>query len=208
MTTVSIIEKIILALLPYDYAALEPYISEQTLRYHHDKHMAAYVAKTNELVAGTPYENATLEDIITTADGPLFNNAAQVWNHEFYFAQFSPTPLKEPEGHLKEVVEVEYGGLEQLKEKMSKVAMALFGSGWVWLACDSHGKLHIVSSPNAGNPLRDGLYPLLAIDVWEHAYYIDHRNVRADGVKAFWQVLDWRVIDKRYDEVVHATKKQ
>ena len=202
------LSKIELKPLPYPYKALEPYISEQTLIYHHDKHLAAYVNKTLELISGTAYADATLEEIVLSADGALFNNAAQVWNQEYYFEQFSPTPLKEPEGHLKEVVEVEYGGLEQLKEKMSKAAMALFGSGWVWLACDSHGKLHIVSSPNAGNPLRDGLYPLLAIDVWEHAYYIDHRNVRADGVKAFWQVLDWRVIDKRYDEVMHATKKQ
>lgn len=207
MTTVSIFEKFILALLPYDYAALEPYISEQTLRYHHDKHMAAYVAKTNELVQGTPYENATLEDIITTADGPLFNNAAQAWNHEFYFAQFSPTPAKEPAGALKEVINVEYDDVEQLKAKLNSAALSLFGSGWVWLACDVSGKLKIVSSPNAENPLRHGLYPLLAIDVWEHAYYIDYRNVRADALKAFWNVLDWRVIDKRYEEVQRATKK-
>ena len=207
MTTVSIIEKFVLALLPYDYAALEPYISEQTLRYHHDKHMAAYVAKTNELVQGTPFANATLEDIITTADGSLFNNAAQAWNHEFYFAQFSATPIKEPEGHLKEVINTEYGSADALKEQMNKAALALFGSGWVWLVSDAHGKLKIISSSNAGNPLRDGYYPLIAIDVWEHAYYIDHRNVRADAVKAFWHVLDWHVIDKRYEEVLKAIKR-
>ena len=207
MTTVSIIEKFVLALLPYDYAALEPYISEQTLRYHHDKHMAAYVTKTNELIQGTPFENATLEDIITTADGSLFNNAAQAWNHEFYFAQFSPTPAKEPKGYLKEVINTEYNGVDDLKVQMNKAALALFGSGWVWLVSDAHGKLKIMSCSNADNPLRDGYYPLIAIDVWEHAYYIDHRNVRADAVKAFWQVLDWRVIDKRYDEVLRAIKR-
>lgn len=185
--------------LPYDAAALEPYISEQTLHYHHDKHLAGYVNKLNELIAGTRFEGMPLEQIICQSNGPVFNNAAQVWNHEFYFNQFSPTPAKEPKGMLKAAIEESFGGEEALKEKMTKEAMALFGSGWVWLATNEKGELCIVSKQNAGTPLTEGLHPLIAIDVWEHAYYIDHRNARADAIKGFWEVLDWDVIDKRYE---------
>lgn len=189
----------VLAQLPYDMAALEPYISEQTLHYHHDKHLAGYVNKLNELIVGTPFEGMTLEQIICQANGAIFNNAAQVWNHEFYFNQLSPTPRKEPEGMLKAAIEEYYGGVEALKAKMTSDALALFGSGWVWLATDDKGVLCVLSKPNAATPLTEGLTPLLAIDVWEHAYYIDHRNLRADGVKAFWEVLDWKVVEERYN---------
>jgi Fe-Mn family superoxide dismutase len=190
----------VLAPLPYDIAALEPYISEQTLHYHHDKHLAGYVNKLNELIVGTPFEGMTLEQIIGQADGPIFNNAAQVWNHESYFNQFSPTPTKEPKGELKRAIEDSFGGVEALKEKLSKESLNLFGSGWVWLAADDNGKLHIISTSNAGTPLTEGLHPLLAIDVWEHAYYIDHRNARADGIKSFWKVLDWDIVSNRYNK--------
>lgn len=189
----------VLAQLPYDMAALEPYISEQTLHYHHDKHLAGYINKLNELIVGTPFEGMTLEQIICQSNGAIFNNAAQVWNHEFYFNQLSPTPRKEPEGMLKAAIEEYYGGVEALKAKMTSDALALFGSGWVWLATDDKGVLCVLSKPNAATPLTEGLTPLLAIDVWEHAYYIDHRNLRADGVKAFWEVLDWKVVEERYN---------
>ncbi len=189
----------VLAQLPYDIAALEPYISEQTLHYHHDKHLAAYVNKLNELIIGTPFEGMPLKQIICQSNGAIFNNAAQVWNHEFYFDQLSPTPAKEPEGILKAAIEEYYGGVEALKAKMTSDALSLFGSGWVWLATDDKGMLCVLSKSNAATPLTEGLTPLLAIDVWEHAYYIDHRNSRADGIKAFWEVLDWKKVEERYN---------
>ena len=189
--------------LNYDYKALEPYISEQTLIYHHDKHLAAYVNKTAELIANTAFADATLEQIVLTADGALFNNAAQVWNHNFYFDQFSPTPQNKPEGKLREAIDATFGSYKKLRERMTSEALSLFGSGWVWLVSDAHGKLKIVSKSNAGNPLTEGLYPLLAIDVWEHAYYIDHRNARAEGVNALWNVVDWKIIDERYEDILN-----
>ena len=198
-TTMSKIE---LRPLPYGYKDLEPYISEQTLIYHHDKHLKAYVNKTLELIADTPLAEATLEQIVLSSDGALFNNAAQVWNHNFYFEQFSPRPQSRPEGRLAKAIDETFGGYDKLREKMTSEALSLFGSGWVWLASDSHGKLKIVSKSNAGNPLTDGLYPLLAIDVWEHAYYIDHRNARKDGVNVLWNIINWRTIDARYDDIL------
>lgn len=202
MTAATITQKFTLAPLPYYHHSLEPYISEQTLIFHHDKHLAGYVAKLNELITGTRYVDMTLEEIVCQSDGAIFNNAAQTWNHQFYFDQFSPSPLREPSGTLMEAIRTAYSSLDGLKEQMNQSALALFGSGWVWLVCDDKGSLSIVSTQNAGNPLTEGLHPLLTIDVWEHAYYIDHRNARAEGVKSFWEVLDWRVIEKRYNKCV------
>ena len=188
--------------LPYAEQALEPHISAETLHYHHGKHAAAYVDKLNSLIAGTPFaETSSLEDIVLQADGAIFNNAAQAWNHAFYFDQFAPKPKHKPEGELAKAIDKTFGSVEQLKEQMERDAIALFGSGWVWLAADKHGELKIVSKPNAGNPLTEGLYPLIAIDVWEHAYYIDHRNARAAGVKALWKVLCWGKIEERYAQI-------
>ena len=188
--------------LPYAEQALEPHISAETLHYHHGKHAAAYVDKLNSLIAGTPFaETSSLEDIVLQADGAIFNNAAQAWNHAFYFDQFAPKPKHKPEGELAKAIDKTFGSVEQLKEQMERDAIALFGSGWVWLAADKHGELKIVSKPNAGNPLTEGLYPLIAIDVWEHAYYIDHRNARAAGVKALWKVLCWSKIEERYAQI-------
>lgn len=188
--------------LPYAEQALEPHISAETLHYHHGKHAAAYVDKLNSLIVGTPYaETSSLEDIVLQADGAIFNNAAQVWNHAFYFEQFTPKPKHKPEGELAAAIDKAFGSVEQLKEQMERESIALFGSGWVWLAADKHGELKIVSKSNAGNPLTEGLYPLLAIDVWEHAYYIDHRNARAAGVKALWKVLCWSKIEERYAQI-------
>ena len=174
--------------LPYAYDALEPAISGETMRYHHDKHYAGYVAKLNELILDTPFAAQPLED----------NNAAQAWNHEFFFEGLSPKPQKAPSGKLLEAVNRSFGSFDGLKTQMGQTAAGLFGSGWVWLAEDGDGKLVVVAEPNAGNPMCRGLKPLLAIDVWEHAYYIDYRNRRADAVAALWDIVDWRVVEERY----------
>ena len=187
--------------LPYAYDALEPYISAETLHFHHDKHYAGYVAKLNELIDGTRYATLPLEDIVLTSDGAIFNNAAQAWNHVFFFEQFSPTPHHHPSDGLRKAIDAEFGSLEVLKERMTTHATTLFGSGWVWLAADRDGRLFIISKPNAGTPLTDDLIPLIAIDVWEHAYYLDYRNMRKNSVEDFWKILDWRVIDERYNRI-------
>lgn len=186
--------------LPYAYNALEPQISEETLRFHHDKHYKGYVAKLNELILDTPFARQPLEDIIISSDGPLFNNAAQTWNHEFYFGELSPSPQHAPTGKLLEAIDRNFGSFEQFKAQMDKACASLFGSGWVWLVEDKSGKLAIMSEQNAGNPLRYGMKPLLTIDVWEHAYYIDYRNRRADSVAALWDRIDWKTIEQRYEK--------
>ena len=202
MTAKTATQKFNLQPLPYPYDALEPHISAETLHFHHDKHMAAYVEKLNSLIVDTPFANATsLEEIVLQSDGAIFNNAAQAWNHKFYFEQFASNPKHEPEGELAKAIEKKFGGVEKLKEQMERDAVALFGSGWVWLAADKHGELAIISKCNAGNPLTEGMYPLLTIDVWEHAYYIDHRNARAAAVKTLWNVLCWSKIEQRYSEI-------
>ena len=184
--------------LPYAYDALAPAISEETLRYHHDKHYAGYVAKLNELIVETPYAGQALEEIVRTADGPIFNNAAQVWNHEFYFEELSPSAQHEPTGALAEAIDASFGSFDAMKSEMTKAAAALFGSGWVWLVEEASGKLSILPTHNADTPLRHGLKPLLCLDVWEHAYYIDYRNRRADAVAATWDLVDWKAVERRY----------
>lgn len=185
--------------LPYGYDGLAPQISEETLHYHHDKHYTGYVNKLNELIVDTPYADQPLEDIILSADGPIFNNAAQAWNHEFYFEQLSPEPQSEPSGALLAAINKAFDSFEGLKAAMDKASVGLFGSGWTWLVTDKAGKLSLVSEPNAGNPLRRGVTPLLCFDVWEHAYYIDYRNRRADAVAALWDRIDWKVVGERYE---------
>ena len=184
--------------LPYAYDALEPYISAETLHFHHDKHYAGYVQKLAELAEGTHFQSMPLEEVIRSSDGAIFNNAAQVWNHEFYFEELSPAPKVSPSGELRRAIDAEFGSVDDLKRRMTTAATTLFGSGWVWLATDGDGQLYILSKPNAETPLTDGLTPLLCIDVWEHAYYIDFRNMRKDSVEAFWKVLDWGVVERRY----------
>lgn len=185
--------------LPYAYTALAPQISEETLRFHHDKHYVTYVNKLNELIVDTPYAQQPLEDIILSSDGPIFNNAAQIWNHEFYFDQLAANPQSKPEGPLLAAINKSFGSFEALKAQMDKAAIGLFGSGWVWLVEDKAGQLAIVSEQNAGNPLRHGMKPLMCIDVWEHAYYIDYRNRRADSVTALWDRVDWKTVEQRYE---------
>ena len=187
-----------LPVLPYELSALEPQISEQTMRYHYGKHHKAYIDKLNELIRDTQFENYTLEDIILRSDGPIFNNASQAWNHTFYFMALSPNPKSVPTGQLGEAINRDFGSFDEMKARMEKAAGSLFGSGWVWLAADKRGRLSIVSENNAGNPMTHGLKPLLALDVWEHAYYIDYRNARVDSVKALWDRVDWRVVEERY----------
>jgi superoxide dismutase, Fe-Mn family len=184
--------------LPYTLNALEPYISERTLEFHYGKHHQGYVNNVNNLIAGTPYENASLETIIKEAEGGIFNNGAQVWNHTFYFGQFSPDGCREPKDKLKEALEREFGSVEGFKEEFSKAAASLFGSGWAWLVVNDEGKLEIVQASNAGNPLRINKKPLLTCDVWEHAYYLDKQNARPDYIRDFWKILDWKVISARF----------
>lgn len=187
--------------LPYAYDALEPYVSAETLHFHHDLHYAGYVAKLEELVDGTRYQTLSLEDIVLESDGAIFNNAAQAWNHVFLFEQFSATPHHHVEGQLRRAIEDSFGTVDELKRRMTASAVSLFGSGWVWLAADRDGHLYIVNKSNAGTPLTDGLIPLLCIDVWEHAYYLDYRNMRREWVDGFWHVLDWRVVEERYQSI-------
>lgn len=186
--------------LPYAYDALAPHISEETMHYHHDKHYVGYVNKLNELILDTPYAAQPLEDIIASADGAIYNNAAQAWNHDCFFGQFSPKPQAEPSGALLEAINKSFGSFEEMKNQMNKAAVGLFGSGWVWLAEDKSGSLAVVSEQNAGNPMRRGMKPLLGFDVWEHAYYLDYRNRRADAVAALWEIIDWKTVGERYEK--------
>ena len=184
--------------LPYAKNALEPYISEKTLEFHYGKHHQAYVNNLNNLVPGTKFENADLETIIKEADGGIFNNGAQVWNHTFYFMQFAADGCHDPKDEMKAAIEAEWGSVDAFKEAFTKAAATLFGSGWAWLVKDVAGKLSIVQTGNAGNPLRDGLTPLMTCDVWEHAYYLDKQNARPKYIEDFWKVLDWKVVSERF----------
>ena len=184
--------------LPYDLDALEPHISKKTLEFHYGRHHQAYVNNLNNLIAGTKFENATLETIVKEAEGGIFNNAAQVWNHTFYFTGFSPAGANEPSGELAIAINNQFGSLSAFMDEFSKAAGTLFGSGWAWLVKNDTGSLDIIQESNAGNPLRKGLVPVLTCDVWEHAYYLDYQNKRPDYVQAFWNVIDWDVVSKRF----------
>ncbi|MFA8300076.1 MAG: superoxide dismutase [Hyphomicrobiales bacterium] len=184
--------------LPYAKNALEPHISEETIEYHYGKHHAAYVNNLNKLVPGTEFEGKSLEDIIMNAKGGIFNNAAQVWNHTFYWNCLSPNGGGMPEGFLKKAIERDFGSYDNFKEKFSAAAATLFGSGWAWLVKDNSGKLIIVQEPNAGNPMTSGYTPILTCDVWEHAYYIDKRNARPAYIDEFWKLVDWKAVQDRY----------
>ncbi len=184
--------------LPYKKDALEPFISEKTIEFHYGKHHQKYVDNVNSLVQGTPFEDASLETIIKKAEGGIFNNGAQVWNHTFYFSQFSPEGSREPKGELKAAIEKSFGSFTEFKDAFSKAAATLFGSGWAWLVKKGSDGLEIVQTSNAGNPLRDGKTPLLTCDVWEHAYYLDKQNARPKYIEDFWKVVDWEVIEARF----------
>lgn len=177
--------------LPYSKTALSPYISEETLEYHYGKHHAAYVNNLNKLIVGTEFENASLEEIIMQSKGGIFNNAAQVWNHTFYWHCLSPNGGSEPKGALNDALVRHFGSIETFKEQFTQTAIGTFGSGWAWLVQDDNGELSIVSTSNAGTPMTSSLKPLLTCDVWEHAYYIDYRNARPDYLNAFWSLVNW-----------------
>ena len=185
--------------LPYPVNGLEPVISAETIEFHFGKHLQAYVANLAALTKDTPYAQKNIEEVVKTApDGAVFNNAGQVLNHVLYFLQFTtPGQGGMPDEKLGGLVRRDFGSLDSLKLKMEEAAISLFGSGWVWLSLNAEGKLQITQECNAGNPLRRNCKPLLCMDVWEHAYYIDYRNRRADYVKKLWDIIDWQVVSKR-----------
>jgi Fe-Mn family superoxide dismutase len=185
--------------LPYGQNGLEPFISSETLSYHYGKHHAAYVKHLNTLIKGTEFENASLEDIIVKASGGIFNNAAQTWNHTFYWNSLKPKGGGEPAGRLAEAIRSAFGSFEEFKKTFSRKAGTLFGSGWVWLVKNKDGKLTVETTSNAGNPLTVGQTPLLTCDVWEHAYYIDYRNARPKYIEAFWNIVNWDFAAKNLD---------
>jgi superoxide dismutase, Fe-Mn family len=181
--------------LPYAKNALAPYLSEETLEYHYGKHHAAYVKKLNELIANTKFVNMPLEEIIKTADrGPIFNNAAQHWNHSFYWNCLAPKGAGEPGGALATAIERDFKSFKEFTKEFSEAAIEEFGSGWAWLVQRRDGSLAIEKASNADNPLVRNERPLLACDVWEHAYYIDYRNARPKYVEAFWHVVNWNFV--------------
>jgi Fe-Mn family superoxide dismutase len=187
--------------LPYAPDALEPVISKETIAFHHGKHLAGYVNNLNGLLEGSPLAGLPLEEIVLKAEGGMLNNAGQILNHELYFGQFSGKPGKPaPAGKLAETIVRDFGSFEAFKEEFQKKGATLFGSGWVWLSADKDGKLVITQEPNAANPIQKGLKPLLTFDVWEHAYYLDYQNRRPDHLVALWQIVNWEVIEKRYNQ--------
>ena len=213
-----------LMVLPYAMDALEPVISKQTLEFHHGKHLAGYVNNLNGLLEGSPLAGLPLEEIVCKAEGGMLNNAGQILNHNLYFEQFTGEPTKSaPTGQLADAIERDFGSFEAFKEAFQKAGATLFGSGWVWLSSDKDGKLLITQETNAANPVQKGLKPLLTFDVWEqqetnaanpvqkglkplltfdvweHAYYLDYQNRRPDHLAALWQIVDWSVIEKRYE---------
>ena len=183
--------------LPYDKNALEPNISAETLEYHYGKHHQAYVNKLNELVPGTEFEGKSLEEIIKTSQGGIFNNAAQVWNHTFYWNCLSPNGGGEPTGKLADAINAAFGDFEKFKDEFTKLSINTFGSGWGWLVQKPDGTLALVSTSNAGTPLTGEDKALLTCDVWEHAYYIDYRNLRPKYLEAFWNLVNWEFAESQ-----------
>lgn len=190
---------ITMPLLRYEAEALAPVISKETLGFHYGKHLQAYVNNLNNLIANTEFADATLQEMAARGQGGIGNNAGQVLNHTLYFEQFTPSPVKvAPTGPLADAIVRSFGSLDEMKAKMNTAAATLFGSGWAWLCADGEGNLSILQMANADNPLRHGLKPLLTIDVWEHAYYLDYQNRRPDYIAALWHIIDWQVIESRF----------
>ena len=184
--------------LPYAHNALEPIITEKTISFHYGKHHLTYVNNLNGLVEGTEFADADLDAIVKKSDGPMFNNAAQIWNHNFYFLSLTPIKGSQPSESLTKAINAAFGSLEEFKKQFNQAAISVFGAGWAWLVKDAEGKLSISKESNAGNPITRGLVPLLTFDVWEHAYYIDYQNRRADYVAALWDIVDWHVVSALY----------
>ncbi len=191
-----------LMVLPYAIDALEPVISKQTLEFHHGKHLAGYVNNLNGLLEVSPLAGLTLEEIVLKASGGMLNNAGQILNHNMYFEQFmAPKADNAPTGKFADAIVRDFGSFEAFKEAFQKAGATLFGSGWVWLSADKNGKLVITQEANAANPIQKDLKPLLTFDVWEHAYYLDYQNRRPDHLAALWQIIDWQIINRRYDSI-------
>lgn len=181
--------------LPYALDALAPAMSADTLNYHYGKHLQTYLDNVNRMIEGTPFADMKLKDMITKAQGALYNNAAQAFNHIIFFKQLTPTPTTSP--LLTQALVARFGSVDAFKSEFSNAAATLFGSGWVWLALDANNVLQIVPEPNAGNPITRNMRPLMCIDVWEHAYYLDYQNRRGDYIKNFWNLVNWDYIEKR-----------
>ncbi len=177
--------------LPYAMDALAPHISKETLEYHYSKHHQTYVTNLNNLIKDTEWENSSLEDIIFKASGPIFNNAAQIWNHTFYWNCLTPKSTHAPSGALADAINKTFGSFDEFKKKFSAATIGTFGSGWGWLVKNAAGELEIISTSNAGIPMKEQKKALLTCDVWEHAYYIDYRNARATYVERFWELVSW-----------------
>ena len=188
-------------LIDLPYASLAPVISDETLAFHHGKHLQGYVDNLNKLIAGSEFESMSLEDIVAKSSGAIFNNAGQILNHNLYFSQFrSPSviPSEASVSPLMAQIANQWGSLDSFKAEFEAKGVSLFGSGWVWLAAKSDGTLEILQCPGADNPVAHGLRPLLTFDVWEHAYYLDYQNRRAAHLKELWEIVDWKVIETRY----------
>lgn len=185
--------------IPYSINGLEPFISAKTIEFHHGRHHMTYVNNLNKLVVDTEFENAFLEDIIKKADGAIFNNGAQVWNHTFYWYSLIPNGKPLESAELIHAINKKFGSFDKFKEEFTNACLTLFGSGWAWLVKNANGELEIVKESNAGNPMRNGFTPLLTCDVWEHAYYLDYQNRRPDYVNEFWKFVNWEVVAKRFE---------
>jgi Fe-Mn family superoxide dismutase len=184
--------------LPYGMNALEPHVSRETLEFHYGKHHQTYVTKLNELIKGTEFENAPLEEIVRKSQGGIFNNAAQTWNHTFFWHSMSPNGGGKPGGQLQKAIDSAFGSFEEFREKFSAAAVAVFGAGWAWLVKHPDGTVGIDTTANAFTPLASDNKPLLTLDVWEHAYYIDYRNKRPDFVSAYWNVVNWDFASRNF----------
>ncbi|MGB8338430.1 MAG: Fe-Mn family superoxide dismutase [Burkholderiales bacterium] len=185
--------------LPYAMDALLPHISKETLEFHYGKHHQTYVTNLNNLIKGTEHENASLEDIIKKSSGGLFNNAAQTWNHTFYWHSLKPNGGGEPRGELAEAIKAKFGTFEEFKKQFTQTCIGTFGSGWAWLVKNADDTVELLSTSNAQLPMTSGKVALLTCDVWEHAYYIDYRNKRPDYVAAFWNLVNWDFAAKNFD---------
>lgn len=186
--------------LPFDIGALAPFVSEEQMDFHYNKHHAGYFKKLDGLIAGKPEEALDLKELVIKSEGGVFNNAAQAWNHSFFWECLSPDGGGKPQGELLAAIEKDFGSFEDFKTQLSDKAAALFGSGWAWLAKDASGKLEIMPLSNADTPLKHGKEPILTLDVWEHAYYIDYRNRRPDFIEGFWDVVNWETAQNAYSK--------
>jgi Fe-Mn family superoxide dismutase len=184
--------------LPYEKNALEPVISAETIEYHYGKHHQAYVTNLNNLIPGTEFENLSLEDVIMKSSGGVFNNAAQVWNHTFYWNCLSPTGGGAPTGALADAINAKFGSLDEFKKQFNQSAATNFGSGWTWLVKNADGSIEVFNTSNAGTPMTSGKKALLTVDVWEHAYYIDYRNARPKYLETIWDKINWDFVAKNY----------